>query len=282
VRRVFGVRTHKKGEKWMKSFRMVFGLLVVLLFVFTVAVKAQEAEKAAEKKAEKADKAEAKDSAAVEKPGAPVPATDAAKDKAAAEKDMAAEKAAEKADKAEAKDSAAVEKPGAPVPAAEAAKDKAAAEKDIAAEKAAEKKDKEELKEDVEGLRKKDVAERVAAKGDLKKLEDALKTADLLATLKGKGPFTLFAPDDKAFEKVDLEGLKKDKAKLAGILKMHIVEGKAIAADELAKMKEVVTLGGKVAVSVKDGATMFDGAKVAKEPLEAANGLIYIIDAVVK
>lgn len=120
--------------------------------------------------------------------------------------------------------------------------------------------------------------------GSFKTLVTALKAADLVGALSGEGPFTVFAPTDEAFAKLPagtVEGLLKDKAKLAAILTYHVVPGKVTAAD-VVKVKEAKTLNGKsVKVTVKDGKVMIDGANVVKTDIMAKNGVIHVIDAVI-
>lgn len=115
---------------------------------------------------------------------------------------------------------------------------------------------------------------------------DLLKAAGLDATLKEKGPYTLFAPTDEAFAKVDkatLEDWKKpaNKEKLANILKYHVVKGKEMAA-AIEKMKECKPMhGGEIKVTVKDGKIMLnDKVNVTKTNIEASNGVIHVVDTV--
>jgi uncharacterized surface protein with fasciclin (FAS1) repeats len=115
------------------------------------------------------------------------------------------------------------------------------------------------------------------------KLVEALNTAGLTEQLKGKGPFTLLAPSDAAFAKMpkaELDALMKDKAKLADVLKMHIIEG-AITSEALAKMKEVKTLNGTLPVVFKDGELTIAGVKVSKGEHTATNGLIRGVDELI-
>lgn len=132
----------------------------------------------------------------------------------------------------------------------------------------------------------KDIVDTAVAAGNFKTLAAALKAADLVDTLKGKGPFTVFAPTDEAFAKLPagtLDDLLKpeNKAKLAGILTYHVVAGKVMAAD-VVKLKAAKTVNGKeVSISVEDGTVMLDGkAKVTKTDIGCSNGVIHVIDAV--
>lgn len=114
---------------------------------------------------------------------------------------------------------------------------------------------------------------------------ELLKSAGLVETLKGPGPFTVFAPTDEAFAKLgkDLDDLKKpeNKQKLADILKHHVVKGKEPAA-AIEKAKELKALyGADILITVKEGKVMLDGqAKVTKADIAASNGVIHVIDAV--
>lgn len=115
----------------------------------------------------------------------------------------------------------------------------------------------------------------------------AVKAADLVDTLKGSGPFTVFAPTDEAFAKLPkgtLEELLKpeNKEKLKAILTYHVVPGKVMAADAL-KLdgKEVTTVqGSPFAIKVTGGAVMIGNAKVQKADIETSNGVIHVIDTV--
>jgi len=103
-------------------------------------------------------------------------------------------------------------------------------------------------------------------------------------TLRGRGPFTVFAPTNAAFEKLGkdkLEALKKDKAKLAGILKYHVASGSMMAAD-VTKAKTIKTVNGaELKVTVKDKDVMVDASKVTKTDIKAKNGVIHVIDSVI-
>ena len=132
----------------------------------------------------------------------------------------------------------------------------------------------------------KDIVDTAVAAGSFKTLAAALTAADLVGTLKGKGPFTVFAPTDEAFAKLPagtLDDLLKpaNKAKLQGILTYHVVSGKVMAAD-VVKLKSAKTVNGQsLAIKVKDGGVMVDNAKVTKTDIECTNGVIHIIDTVV-
>lgn len=111
-----------------------------------------------------------------------------------------------------------------------------------------------------------------------------VKIAGLDEALKGEGPFTVFAPTDEAWKKWgDLEALKADKAKLAEILKGHVVKGKMMAADVTKAKDPLKTLKEKteLTVTTKDGKVMLNGkAAVVKPDITAKNGVIHTIDTV--
>ena len=121
---------------------------------------------------------------------------------------------------------------------------------------------------------------------NFKTLVAALKAADLVEALDGKGPFTVFAPTDAAFEKLGketIEAVLKDKEKLTSILKYHVVSGKVMAVDAI-KLdgKDAKTLSGKtLKIEVVDGGVVLNGkVKVIKTDIKASNGVIHVIDAV--
>jgi uncharacterized surface protein with fasciclin (FAS1) repeats len=132
---------------------------------------------------------------------------------------------------------------------------------------------------------KKDIVDTAVAAGQFKTLAAALKAADLIDALKGAGPFTVFAPTDEAFAKLPkgtVEDLLKpeNKEKLVSILKYHVVAAKAMAKD-VAGMSTAKTLNGKeLALKVTDGKVMVGNATVIKADIEASNGVIHVIDAV--
>lgn len=129
-----------------------------------------------------------------------------------------------------------------------------------------------------------DIVATAVSAGSFNTLVTAVKAAGLAETLKGDGPFTVFAPTDEAFKKLPagtVEALLKDKAKLASILTYHVVPGKVMAAD-VVKLKDVKTVHGQTAKiqTGKDGVTI-DNAKVVKTDIVADNGIIHVIDSVI-
>lgn len=128
----------------------------------------------------------------------------------------------------------------------------------------------------------KDIVDTAVAAGSFKTLATALGAAGLVDTLKGKGPFTVFAPTDEAFAKIpnaDLDALLKDKAKLTAVLTYHVVPGKVMAAD--VKAGKVKTVQGSELTVTTMGGVQVDGAKVVKTDITADNGVIHVIDTVV-
>lgn len=131
---------------------------------------------------------------------------------------------------------------------------------------------------------KKDIVETAVAAGNFKTLATALTEADLIETLKGKGPFTVFAPTDEAFAKVpqaDLNNLLKNKEQLTRVLLYHVVAGKVMSTD-VVKLKSAKTVEGSNAkITVKDNTVMVNKAKVVAVDVEASNGVIHVIDSVI-
>lgn len=128
----------------------------------------------------------------------------------------------------------------------------------------------------------KDIVDTAVAAGSFKTLAAALQAAALIDTLKGAGPFTVFAPTDEAFAKIpkaDLDALLKDKAKLTRVLTYHVVAGKVMAAD-VVKLKQAKTVeGGMVKIDASSGVKI-NGANVVKTDVAASNGVIHVIDSV--
>ena len=131
---------------------------------------------------------------------------------------------------------------------------------------------------------KKDIVDTAVAAGDFNTLVTAVKAAGLVETLKGEGPFTVFAPTDAAFAKVPtdtLNALLADKAALANVLTYHVVAGKVMAADVVKLTSAVTVQGQAVSIEVKDGKVYVDGAQVVTTDIKASNGVIHVIDAVI-
>lgn len=132
---------------------------------------------------------------------------------------------------------------------------------------------------------KQDIVDTAVAAGQFNTLATALKAAGLVDTLKGKGPFTVFAPTDAAFAKLPagtVEDLLKpeNKQKLVAILTYHVVPGN-VQASQVVKLKEAKTVEGKdVKIKVDGSSVMVDNAKVVKTDIECSNGVIHVIDSV--
>ena len=132
----------------------------------------------------------------------------------------------------------------------------------------------------------KDTVDTAVGAGSFKTLVAAVKAAGLVDTLKGEGPFTVFAPTDEAFAKLPagtVESLLKpeNKDKLVAILTYHVVSGKVMASD-VVKLTSAKTVNGKSAtVKVSDAGVMIDGAKVVATDIETSNGVIHVIDSVI-
>ncbi|GAB4134959.1 fasciclin domain-containing protein [Thermopirellula anaerolimosa] len=131
---------------------------------------------------------------------------------------------------------------------------------------------------------KKDIVDVAVEAGSFKTLAAALQAADLVETLKGKGPFTVFAPTDEAFAKLPkgtVEALLKDKAKLTAILTYHVVAGEYPAAKVVESKHLKSVQGSPIHVKVADAGVMVSGAKVIKTDIAASNGIIHVIDTVI-
>jgi len=131
----------------------------------------------------------------------------------------------------------------------------------------------------------KDIVDTAVAAGNFKTLAAALQAAGLVDTLKGPGPFTVFAPTDEAFAKLPagtVEDLLKpeNKQKLISILTYHVVAGKVMAKD-VVKLHEAKTVNGQeVKIMVDGGKVMVDNANVIKTDIQCSNGVIHVIDTV--
>lgn len=127
-----------------------------------------------------------------------------------------------------------------------------------------------------------DIVDTAVAAGSFKTLATALQAAGLIDTLKGAGPFTVFAPTDEAFAKLPagtLDALLKDKVKLGKILTYHVVAGKVMAAD-VVKLTEAKTVEGGLLKITTAGGVKVNDANVVKTDVAASNGVIHVIDTV--
>ncbi|MCU0228371.1 MAG: fasciclin domain-containing protein [Bryobacterales bacterium] len=130
----------------------------------------------------------------------------------------------------------------------------------------------------------KDIVDTAVGAGSFNTLVTAVKAAGLVETLKGKGPFTVFAPTDEAFAKVPkaaLDALLADKEKLKQVLLYHVVSGKVMASTAVT-LKEAKTVQGSAAkISVMGGKAKIDNANIVKTDIECTNGVIHVIDSVI-
>src|SRR5687768_8493761 len=131
-----------------------------------------------------------------------------------------------------------------------------------------------------------DIVDTAVAAGSFKTLAAALQAAGLVETLKGPGPFTVFAPTDAAFAKLPagtIENLLKpeNKDKLTRILTYHVVAGKVMAADVARMTTAKAVSGDTIAIAARDGGVTINNARVAKADIAASNGVIHVIDTVI-
>ncbi len=130
-----------------------------------------------------------------------------------------------------------------------------------------------------------DIVDTAVGAGGFTKLVAAVKAAGLVETLKGQGPFTVFAPTDEAFANLPagtLDSLLKpeNKAKLARILKFHVVAGEVRAADVIKLTTAKTVEGSNLNIRVEGSTVMVNGAKVVKTDIECTNGVIHVINKV--
>ncbi|MEO7137254.1 MAG: fasciclin domain-containing protein [Gemmatimonadales bacterium] len=128
-----------------------------------------------------------------------------------------------------------------------------------------------------------DIIETAVAAGSFNTLAKAIEAAGLTETLKGEGPFTVFAPTDEAFARLPegtVDALLKDKAKLTAILTYHVVSGK-VSSTDVAGMSSAKTVNGQpISIKAKGGKVMIDKATVIQADIAASNGVIHVIDQV--
>jgi uncharacterized surface protein with fasciclin (FAS1) repeats len=130
------------------------------------------------------------------------------------------------------------------------------------------------------------IVDTAVAAGSFTTLAKALTAADLVATLQGPGPFTVFAPTDEAFAKLPagtVDNLLKpeNKDKLRRILTYHVVAGEVRAADVVKLQSAKAVSGDTITVKASDGKVHVDGANVTKTDIQASNGVIHVIDTVI-
>jgi len=132
----------------------------------------------------------------------------------------------------------------------------------------------------------KDIVDIAVEAGTFQTLVAAVTAADLVGTLKGEGPFTVFAPTDEAFAKVPKDVVAnllkpENKDKLIAVLTYHVVPGKVMAADVVKVASAKTVQGSDVDVKVSDTGVMIDGANVIATDIETTNGVIHVIDSVI-
>ena len=133
-----------------------------------------------------------------------------------------------------------------------------------------------------------DIIETASAAGNFKTLASALREADLVNTLRGAGPYTVFAPTDAAFAKLpkaEIDALLQDKEKLKGILLFHVLPGNlsAAAVGRMHDGDKVKTVSGKeFTLGLKNNVVTVNGAVVSKTDIQASNGVIHAIDTVIR
>lgn len=136
------------------------------------------------------------------------------------------------------------------------------------------------------GAKRSDIVDTAVAAGSFNTLVAAVKAADLGETLKGEGPFTVFAPTDEAFAKLPegtLESLLKpeNKAQLQAILTYHVVPGNVMASDVVGLDSAKTVNGQSLSIAVEGDSVMVDSAKVVTTDISCSNGVIHVIDSVV-
>ncbi len=130
----------------------------------------------------------------------------------------------------------------------------------------------------------KDIVDTAVGADQFTTLAKAIQAAELVDTLKGKGPFTVFAPTNEAFAKVPkekLDALLKDKKALAGVLTYHVVPGRVMAADVVMLDSAKTAQGKSLNIVAKDGKVTINGVNVIKTDIVCKNGVIHVIDAVI-
>ena len=135
-------------------------------------------------------------------------------------------------------------------------------------------------------MKAKDIVDTAVSAGQFNTLAAALDAAGLIDTLKGEGPFTVFAPTDEAFAKLPegtVETLLKpeNRDQLTAILTYHVVAGKVLAADVVKLTSATTVNGADVVITVENGGVRIDNANVIKANIDASNGVIHVLDTVI-
>lgn len=129
----------------------------------------------------------------------------------------------------------------------------------------------------------KDIVDTAIAAGNFKTLVSAVQAAGLVDTLKGPGPFTVFAPTDEAFAKIpkdQLAALLANETQLTAVLTYHVVPGKVMSTDLSDNMMVKTVQGSNLTISLANGSVMVNGAKVVQANIACTNGVIHAIDTV--
>ncbi len=130
---------------------------------------------------------------------------------------------------------------------------------------------------------KNDIVDTAIEAGNFNTLVEAVKAAGLVDTLKGDGPFTVFAPTDDAFAKIpteQLNALLADKEQLGKVLTYHVVPGKVMASDVVSLTSATTVEGSEISIAAADS-VMVNDAKVVMTDIETSNGVIHVIDTVI-
>lgn len=128
-----------------------------------------------------------------------------------------------------------------------------------------------------------DIVDTAVAAGNFQTLVSAVEAAGLVDTLKGEGPFTVFAPTDEAFAKIpedQLEALLANKTQLTEVLTYHVVAGKVMSTDLTDDMSVPTVQGENVTINLDDDSVMVNDAKVVQADIECINGVVHAIDTV--
>ena len=128
-----------------------------------------------------------------------------------------------------------------------------------------------------------DIVDTAVAAGNFQTLVSAVEAAGLVDTLKGEGPFTVFAPTDEAFAKIpqeQLESLLENKTQLTAVLTYHVIAGKVMSTDLTDDMAVATVQGENVTINLDEGSVMVNDAKVVQADIECSNGVVHAIDTV--
>ena len=128
-----------------------------------------------------------------------------------------------------------------------------------------------------------DIVDTAVAAGNFQTLVSAVEAAGLVDTLKGEGPFTVFAPTDEAFAKIpqeQLESLLENKTQLTAVLTYHVIAGKVMSTDLTDDMAVATVQGENVTINLDEDGVMVNDAKVVQADIECINGVVHAIDTV--